>query len=223
MLKFICPLIVVEDIARSRQFYEQLLEQKVKFDFGQNVTFAGDFAIHEQTHFQSLLGDASQFAVMHKTHNGEVSVHEGPAALAPPRASLDGAPLPSSASPCGHRGPCSVSIDGELICRERLHGELYFETESIETVFQRVQQAGVKFVHVLREQPWGQRVMRLYDPDGHVIEVGEPMEAVVWRFHKQGLAIDGIVTKCSMPQEFVEHVIVTRSQTTPQDTEPAEK
>ena len=33
MLKFNTPLIVVNDMARSRRFYEQLLGQKVKFDF----------------------------------------------------------------------------------------------------------------------------------------------------------------------------------------------
>ena len=41
MLKFVCPLIVVEDIARSRQFYEQLLDQKVKYDFGVDVEMIG--------------------------------------------------------------------------------------------------------------------------------------------------------------------------------------
>ena len=46
MLKFICPLIVVEDIERSRAFYEQLLGQRVMFDFGQDVQFEGDFSIH---------------------------------------------------------------------------------------------------------------------------------------------------------------------------------
>ena len=55
MLKIVSPLVVVEDIGRSRHFYEQLLGQKVKFDFGPNVTFEGDFAIHLKSHFQSLL------------------------------------------------------------------------------------------------------------------------------------------------------------------------
>ncbi len=34
MLKFDAPLIVVNNMARSRYFYERLLGQKVKFDFG---------------------------------------------------------------------------------------------------------------------------------------------------------------------------------------------
>src|SRR5512143_4023783 len=72
MLKFVSPLIVVEDMAHSRQFYEQLLEQKVKFDFGVDVAFEGDFTIHLKSHFQSLLGDASKYPITSKAHNGEL-------------------------------------------------------------------------------------------------------------------------------------------------------
>ncbi len=47
-MKFICSLIVVEDIERSRYLYESILGQSVKTDFGENVTFHGDFAIRQQ-------------------------------------------------------------------------------------------------------------------------------------------------------------------------------
>jgi catechol 2,3-dioxygenase-like lactoylglutathione lyase family enzyme len=155
MLKFVCPLIVVDDMARSRNFYEQLLGQKVKFDFGEDVSFEGNFSIHHRPHFQTLLGEPAQYPVVRKTHNGE----------------------------------------------------LYFETDELESVFQRLKLADVEFIHAVREQPWGQGVMRFYDPDGHIIEIGEPMEAVVWRFYKKGLPIDLICEKSSMPREFVENVI----------------
>jgi predicted enzyme related to lactoylglutathione lyase len=72
MLKFVSPLIVVEDMARSRQFYEQLLGQKVEFDFGVDVCFEGDFTIHLKSHFQALLGEASRYPVTMKAHNGEL-------------------------------------------------------------------------------------------------------------------------------------------------------
>src|SRR5512147_2544738 len=120
MLQFVSPLIVVEDMARSQQFYEQLLGQKVKFDFGVDVCFEGDFTIHLKSHFQSLLGEASRYPITLKTHNGE----------------------------------------------------LYFDATNIEAVYQRLQAAGVEFIEGIREQPWGQRAMRVYDPDGHIIEIG---------------------------------------------------
>lgn len=53
--------------------------------------------------------------------------------------------------------------------------------------------------------------MRFYDPDSHIIEIGESMEEVVWRFYKQDLSIDHISKKSSMPREFVEAVIKERT------------
>ena len=155
MLKFVCPLIVVDEIARSRQFYEQLLGQKVKFDFGVDVAFEGDFTIHLKSHYQSLLGDVTQYPITKKAHNGE----------------------------------------------------LYFETDEIELIYQRLQAADVEFIEAVQEQPWGQRAMRLYDPDGHIIEVGEPMETAVQRFYRQGWSIDRIAEKTGMPREFIQGAI----------------
>ena len=54
-MKYICPLLTVNDIKVSRDFYENLLGQTIKIDFGENVSFEGDFAIHLKTHFQKLL------------------------------------------------------------------------------------------------------------------------------------------------------------------------
>ena len=55
-VKFICSLITVADIKRSRYFYERVLEQKVESDYGENVTFGG-FAIHLRSHFEMLIDD----------------------------------------------------------------------------------------------------------------------------------------------------------------------
>ncbi len=49
--------------------------------------------------------------------------------------------------------------------------------------------------------------MRLYDPDDHIVEIGETMEAVVWRLYEQGHSIDSISEKSSMPSEFIKAVI----------------
>ena len=155
MLKFVCPLITVDDIAASRHFYELLLGQRVKDDFGVNVAFEGNFAIHLKTHFQGLLGEAARFPVTQKAHNGE----------------------------------------------------LYFESDEVDAIYQRLTQAQVEFAHPVQEQPWGQRVMRFYDPDGHVIEIGEQMEAVVMRYYELGSSPDQIHEKTAMSVEFVEQAI----------------
>jgi quercetin dioxygenase-like cupin family protein len=49
--------------------------------------------------------------------------------------------------------------------------------------------------------------MRLYDPDGHVIEIGEPMDITVRRFHQQGWSVERIAEKTGMPHEFIEGAI----------------
>ena len=56
-MKYICALITVSDIKRSRDFYENILNQKVATDFGENVSFEGGFAIHLKSHYQGLIGD----------------------------------------------------------------------------------------------------------------------------------------------------------------------
>ena len=60
------------------------------------------------------------FAQVSFRYPRRVNVHEGPAALAPPRQSLVGTPLPSSASPRGHHEPSAKAVDGEFPGRERL-------------------------------------------------------------------------------------------------------
>jgi catechol 2,3-dioxygenase-like lactoylglutathione lyase family enzyme len=125
VLRFICPLIVVEDVAASRRFYEEVLGQTVAADHGENVVFEGGFAIHLKAHFRGLLGDEAVHPIGVRTHNAE----------------------------------------------------LYFESDELEVVQARLEQAGAGFVHRVRAQPWGQRVLRAYDPDGHLIEVGEPIGA----------------------------------------------
>ncbi|MCT4636353.1 MAG: VOC family protein [Bacteroidales bacterium] len=54
-MKFICPLILVTDISKSKEFYCSVLNQEIKTDFGENVTFSGDFAIHLKSHFKNLI------------------------------------------------------------------------------------------------------------------------------------------------------------------------
>ena len=68
-MKFIASLIVVEDIQKSRNLYEKVLNQKVKTDFGENVTFEGDFAIHQKNHFQNLIKNNP---IIQKSNNFEL-------------------------------------------------------------------------------------------------------------------------------------------------------
>jgi len=48
---------------------------------------------------------------------------------------------------------------------------------------------------------------RFYDPDGHIIEVGEDMAVVVKRFAGQGMAVEQIAERMDVPCGYVrEHL-----------------
>ena len=86
--------------------------------------------------------------------------------------------------------------------------EVYFESDDVNGVVVRFEEAGIKFVHPMREQPWGQRVVRVYDPDGHIIEVGEPIPVFVTRFLQEGMTVEQAAERTSVPVEVVPAVVV---------------
>lgn len=55
--------------------------------------------------------------------------------------------------------------------------ELYFEEQDIEAFIEKLERLypSVEYVNRLMTHSWGQRVIRFYDPDGNLIEVGTPM------------------------------------------------
>jgi catechol 2,3-dioxygenase-like lactoylglutathione lyase family enzyme len=94
--------------------------------------------------------------------------------------------------------------------------EIYFEIDDIEAFFTKIKAAGVRFIHELITQPWQQRVFRFLDPDDHLVEIGEPMPAVVMRLAKEGLAISDIMAKKMMPEAVVATLIQGLSNKTPE-------
>lgn len=81
--------------------------------------------------------------------------------------------------------------------------EIYFESEKIDEAYTSVRSYGAAIVHEIREQPWGQRVFRFHDPDNFVVEIGEPMDALVRRLNREGMTVKEIVTKTTLPEEIV--------------------
>ena len=84
-------------------------------------------------------------------------------------------------------------------------GELFFEEDDIDAFLEHFSSfPDIKVLNPLREYPWGQRAMRFYDPDGHVVEVGESMEVVVKRYLKAGDSVEEVARKSMFPVSFVE-------------------
>ena len=55
--------------------------------------------------------------------------------------------------------------------------ELYFEEQDIEVFVEKLERLypSIEYVNRLMTHSWGQRVIRFYDLDGNLIEVGTPM------------------------------------------------
>ena len=70
------------------------------------------------------------------------------------------------------------SFLGKEIVPESNACELYFEERDIESFVLKLEEyyPEVRYVNRLMTHSWGQRVVRFYDPDGNLIEVGTPMD-----------------------------------------------
>lgn len=82
-------------------------------------------------------------------------------------------------------------------------GELYFEEDDMDGFCNHLKAFDICYVHELFEHRWGQRVVRFYDPDKHIIEVGEKLETVVLRFIEQGLSAEETAVRMDIPLDFV--------------------
>ena len=56
---------------------------------------------------------------------------------------------------------------------------------------------------VVKKHSWGQRVVRLYDPDKHIIEVGENIKVICRRFWDSSMTPDEVAGRMDVPVEFI--------------------
>lgn len=148
MLKYMCPLLAVRDMARSKAFYTELLGLEIVTDLGANVTLTGGIALQTLESWQAFIEKDN------------------------------------------------VAFGGSC-------GELYFETFAIEAFAAKCAENGVPLVHPLKEHGWGQRVIRIYDPDEHILEIGEAMPAVVQRFLDSGMTLEQVAQRMGVPLEYL--------------------
>ena len=113
-------LFVVNDIEKSKRFYQELFGLRVITDFGENVILTEGLVLQQKNVWEEGIQREVSFG--------------------------------------GH------------------DAELYFEETDMDGFLEKLKKAEfeIKFVdEKTPDHPWGGRVVRLYDPDKHVIEVGE--------------------------------------------------
>ena len=65
----------------------------------------------------------------------------------------------------------------------------------------------VELVHPAVEHHWGQRAVRLYDPDRHIIEVAESLDKVAKRFRDGGLNEEGVARRMDISLEYAKKLL----------------
>ena len=66
---------------------------------------------------------------------------------------------------------------GRRVIPQSNQTELYFEEPEIDSFVKKLERLypDIEYVNRLMTHSWGQRVVRFYDPDGNLIEVGTPV------------------------------------------------
>lgn len=80
---------------------------------------------------------------------------------------------------------------------------LYFEYEDLEPIEKNLLDLGLEFIHRTREQPWGQKAFRVYDFDGHILEIAEKMDVVFKRMFQENKTVEEIARITGYPLDEV--------------------
>lgn len=115
-------LIVVENIEKSKKFYQDLFELEIIADNDGNIILTEGLVLQEKSYWNIFLN--------------------------------------------------------KNVISESNSSELYFEEENIEEFVVKLENLypKIKYVNKLMTHSWGQKVIRFYDLDGNLIEVGTPMK-----------------------------------------------
>ena len=98
-----------------------------------------------------------------------------------------------------------TGIEPESVVRKSDNMELYFEVDDFDAFICRLgTYPEVKYVHPPLKHDWQQRVVRIYDPDDHMIEIGESMAVIARRYLSEGYSVEETSKIIQHPLEFVE-------------------
>ena len=88
------------------------------------------------------------------------------------------------------------------------NAEIVFEEQDFDGFLNKLKAySNIEYLGEVIEHSWGQRVIRFYDPDGHVIEVGEDMKMVIQRFLNAGMTMEEVSVKMDASVEDLEKLL----------------
>ena len=87
------------------------------------------------------------------------------------------------------------------------NSEIYFEVDDFDEFAEKIKKLEIEYVHPVKEHGWGQRVVRFYDLDGHLVEVGEDMGMVVRRFLRSGMTMEEVSDRMDVSMGDLEKLL----------------
>lgn len=90
--------------------------------------------------------------------------------------------------------------------------EICFETDQYDDVVERLKKQDLNYLHNTIEERWGQRTIRFYDPENNLVEIGETIPCFVTRFYNQGMTVEEVSERTSMPIEMVKGICGAREK-----------
>lgn len=94
------------------------------------------------------------------------------------------------------------------IILENNASELYFESEDMDSFVKMLEdRKDIIYLHPVIEHSWGQRAVRFYDLDKHIIEVAEKITMVVKRFIDSGLTVEETAERVGVEPQYIKDVL----------------
>ena len=89
-----------------------------------------------------------------------------------------------------------VDLPKEKVLKKSNNVEIVFEEQDFDSFLNKLKEyPNIEYLGEVIEHSWGQRVIRFYDLDGHIIEVGEDMKMVIKRFLDSGMTMEEVSVK----------------------------
>ena len=95
-----------------------------------------------------------------------------------------------------------VDLPKERVLKKSNNAEIVFEEQDFDGFLNKLKAySDIEYLGEVIEHSWGQRVIRFYDLDEHLIEVGEDMQMVVKRFLASGMTMEEVSAKMDVSIE----------------------
>ena len=100
-----------------------------------------------------------------------------------------------------------VDVPSDWVCDKACNMELYFEVDDFDKFIKKLETyPNIKYVHPIKKYNWEQRVVRIFDPDNHMIEIGEAMDVVITNLLLAKKDIDEVSRITQYPIDYVRNI-----------------